>query len=233
MLPPETTQTIFPPPARLRAPRRRRRRPRPRRRRGRARRAAGSRPRSPRATHERARRGACRERPHLREEAAAADAVHEARRVARSVDGLPRGERGRERRRGLDLAGEDRRARRALAHRGGDAAREPAAAVRDEDRVDVRQVLEDLEADRAVARDHGADPRRDGRRGRRARGRPVLDEHLPPALERERRRSRAPSRSIASSLRAGRWSGTTTVHGTPSRRAFHATPCAMLPALAV
>src|SRR5688572_5109021 len=38
---------------------------------------------------------------------------------------------------------------------------------------------------------------------------------------------------MASRLAAGAWSGMMIVHGTPSRRAFHATPCAMLPALAV
>ncbi len=42
-----------------------------------------------------------------------------------------------------------------------------------------------------------------------------------------------PSRSMAASLVAGAWSGTTTVASTPSSRALHATPCAMLPALAV
>jgi hypothetical protein len=43
----------------------------------------------------------------------------------------------------------------------------------------------------------------------------------------------APSRSIASSLARGACSGTTTVQGTPMSLAFHATPCAMFPALAV
>src|SRR5215211_5537484 len=38
---------------------------------------------------------------------------------------------------------------------------------------------------------------------------------------------------MASSFVRGALSGTTTVHGTPNRRALHATPCAMLPALAV
>ena len=42
-----------------------------------------------------------------------------------------------------------------------------------------------------------------------------------------------PSRSIAASLASGAWSGTTMVAGTPSSRAVQATPCAMLPALAV
>ena len=42
-----------------------------------------------------------------------------------------------------------------------------------------------------------------------------------------------PSRSIAESFVAGAWSGTTTVQGIPSRRAFQATPWAMLPADAV
>ena len=44
---------------------------------------------------------------------------------------------------------------------------------------------------------------------------------------------RPPSRSIASSFVCGAVSGTTTVHGTPRSRAPHATPWAMLPALAV
>ncbi len=38
---------------------------------------------------------------------------------------------------------------------------------------------------------------------------------------------------MASSLVCGAWSGTTTVHGMPRSRAPQATPCAMLPALAV
>src|SRR5215831_302256 len=45
--------------------------------------------------------------------------------------------------------------------------------------------------------------------------------------------TRAPRRSTASSFAFGAWSGTTTVHGMPRRRAFQATPCAMLPAEAV
>ena len=44
---------------------------------------------------------------------------------------------------------------------------------------------------------------------------------------------RAPMRSIASNFVFGAWSGTTTWQGIPNRFAFHATPCAMLPALAV
>ncbi len=42
-----------------------------------------------------------------------------------------------------------------------------------------------------------------------------------------------PSRSIASSFVWGAWSGTITVHGMPSSRAAHPTPCAMFPALVV
>ena len=45
--------------------------------------------------------------------------------------------------------------------------------------------------------------------------------------------TRPPSRSIAAILASGAWSGTTIVAGTPSSRAVHATPFAMLPALAV
>ena len=45
--------------------------------------------------------------------------------------------------------------------------------------------------------------------------------------------TRAPMRSTAASFVAGAPSGTTTVHGMPSRCAFQATPCAMFPALAV
>ena len=44
---------------------------------------------------------------------------------------------------------------------------------------------------------------------------------------------RPPSASIAAIFTAGAESGTITVQETPSRRAFQATPCAMLPALAV
>ena len=45
--------------------------------------------------------------------------------------------------------------------------------------------------------------------------------------------TRPPSRSIAAILAWGAWSGTAMVAGTPSSRAVHAMPCAMLPALAV
>ena len=51
--------------------------------------------------------------------------------------------------------GEDPRRRTKGPQRGGDAAGEPAAAERDDDRVHVREVLEDLEADRAVSGDDG------------------------------------------------------------------------------
>ncbi len=43
----------------------------------------------------------------------------------------------------------------------------------------------------------------------------------------------APSRLTAFTFVAGALSGITTVQGTPRSRAPHATPCAMLPALAV
>ena len=42
-----------------------------------------------------------------------------------------------------------------------------------------------------------------------------------------------PKRSIAATFVAGAPSGTTIVAGTPRSRAAYATPCAMLPALAV
>ena len=45
--------------------------------------------------------------------------------------------------------------------------------------------------------------------------------------------TRPPKRSTAAILVSGAVSGTTTVHETPSLRADQATPCAMLPALAV
>ena len=61
----------------------------------------------------------------------------------------------------------------------------------------------------------------------------VLDERLPPSLVRHAYHASPPSRSMASSFVRGALSGTTTLHGTPSRRALQATPCAMLPALAV
>ena len=43
----------------------------------------------------------------------------------------------------------------------------------------------------------------------------------------------APSRVMAEIFASGAVSGTTTAHWMPSRRAFQATPWAMLPALAV
>jgi hypothetical protein len=67
---------------------------------------------------------------------------------------VPRGDRGGQRRGGLGLGSEDLGAGPERLDRAGDADRQPAAAVRDDHRVRVRQVVEDLQADRAVARHH-------------------------------------------------------------------------------
>src|SRR5262249_40776698 len=83
-------------------------------------------------------------------DAGTADAVDERARVLH-LDGLALLQRREERRRGRGLRRPDFRARTQLVDGRCDAARETAATVRRDDRVDVGQVLEDLEGDRAVA----------------------------------------------------------------------------------
>ena len=113
-----------------------------------------------------------------------------------------------------------------------DPGEEPAAAEGHEHGVDVGEVLDELEPDRAVPRHHPLVLDRVDEE-------PVdaleagLDDRLPPALERHldhacRRAARSPSSFVC-----GAWSGTTIVAGTPGSRAAHATPWAMFPALAV
>ena len=95
-----------------------------------------------------------RERPHLLEQATAADAVHEG---APTLDlrHLARREGGGQRRGGVDLGREDPRGLVKLPDAARDPRGEPAAAPRDQHDVRVGQVVEDLERDRAVPRHHG------------------------------------------------------------------------------
>ena len=74
------------------------------------------------------------------------DACQASKRLA-----CPARERHRQRRRGLRLRGVDTRVGPKRLHRAADAGQQPAAAERRDDRVDVGQILEDLEPDRAVA----------------------------------------------------------------------------------
>src|SRR5262245_37878184 len=87
---------------------------------------------------------------HFREDLGRADPVDEARRVV-DVHRPSDLERGRERGGGSDLGREDLAHRRERADRGRDPTGEPAASVRRDDRVDLGQVLEDLERDRAIS----------------------------------------------------------------------------------
>jgi hypothetical protein len=169
-----------------------------------------------------------RERPHLREHGLAADAVHEARRV-RDGDGAARGERGRKRRRGLDLGRPDASFRAQGPECRRDAAGEAAAAERHDDRVHVRKVFQDLEPDRRVSGDDGLvadrmdevalDP-----------GIAVVFEDLPPARIGELHRLRAQALDRGE-LCLRRGLGDDDRAGMPSLLAFHPTPWAMLPAL--
>ena len=114
-------------------------------------------------------------------------------------------------------------------HRGRDAAGQPTATDRHEDERDIRQVLDDLETDRALT---GDDPvvveRRDDRQS------PLRGDRLGACLSLvarpgRRRRSRRRRRATRSRLIAGASSGITTTAGMPSRRAARATPWAWLP----
>jgi cysteine desulfurase family protein (TIGR01976 family) len=93
------------------------------------------------------------QRPHAVQHPAAAGAVHERGPVI-DLDRVPGGHRRGQRRGGLGLGGEDLGVRPQRLDRAGDADRQPAAAVRDHHRVRVGQVVEDLQADRAVAGHH-------------------------------------------------------------------------------
>ena len=113
-------------------------------------------------------------------------------------------------------------------HGGRDAAGQPAATDRDEDDREVRQVLDDLEADRALA---GDDPvvveRRDDRQ---ARARPrALGDASRSSLAVPTVTISAPSAATRSRLMAGASDGMTMTAGTPSSRAARATPWAWFP----
>ena len=113
--------------------------------------------------------------------------------------------------------------------RDGDAARQPAAADRHEDRREVRQVLDHLEPDRALP---GDDPvvveRRDD--DEPAAGRDLERDLLALVAGRSRRRRPAPRPPRpAVRLIAGASDGITTTAGAPSSRAARATPWAWLP----
>jgi hypothetical protein len=122
------------------------------------------------------------ERPHLLQHSPRADAVHEARHVV-DLSRPARRERRGERRGGCDLAGQYPDAGRDRADRRRDAAREASSSIGNHDRGDVGQILQDLETDGAVSRDdggvaHGVDE------DSLDAGMVVLDDHLPPIVER-------------------------------------------------
>ena len=107
----------------------------------------------------------------------------------------------------------------------------PAAADRDDDLREVGHVLEQLEAERALAGDdvevvervHERQPfllARPLLRGREA----LLERSPPPTC------TVAPCPRAASALAIGASAGTKTSHGTPRAAAAAATPCAWLPA---
>src|SRR5438105_7827143 len=100
--------------------------------------------------HERSVEQLLREREHLREHARTADAVDERPRV-RDIESLALGEGGDERRRRVGLGREDLRARAQRARGRGDPGCQTSTTERHDDRVDLRQILEDLEPDGAVA----------------------------------------------------------------------------------
>ena len=134
----------------------------------------------------------------------------------------------RERRARGDLRRPPRRPARRL-HRDGDARGQPAAADRDDDLREVGHVLEQLEAERALAGDDVGSsngwtntiPLSRARSCAAARHSSIL---APPMW------TVAPWPRVASALAIGASAGTKTSHGTPSAAAAAATPCAWLPA---
>src|SRR6185369_280141 len=93
-----------------------------------------------------------RYRPHLGKHSTEADAGDEAR-IARRVDRSARLARRLEGMRAVELAHDDLHGAARRTQSVGDAAGEPAAAERHEDRLDVRQVFEYFRRERAVSRE--------------------------------------------------------------------------------
>ena len=118
----------------------------------------------------------------------------------------------------LGLGPDDPRPRAQRADGGGDPGDEATATDRDHDLVGIGAVRGDLQADGALARNHG--PVIEGRDERIA---VPADQFVGGRHPRRQRRLvvtiRAPSRRTGSSLTGGALSGTTTVAGTPSRAA--------------
>ena len=143
-------------------------------------------------------------------------------------------ERGGQRRRRVRLGGEDARRRPGCADRGRDPGKQSAAAERRHDGVDVGEILEDLEPDRAVARDEPVVVERmheGAGQARSWRGGVVITVCQHSSYE--ARTIVAPSRSSAWILVSGAVSMTRTDAFAPTIRAANATPSAALPALTV
>ena len=138
---------------------------------------------------------------------------------------LARGARAAELRRARRLDADHARVRQPQLDRRGQPGAEPAAADRNEHRLDVGQVVGDLEAHRALPRD---DPRMIVRRHERQPffahelfGRDMRSAVVVPAST-----TRAPSRSAPPRLAGVTVVGITTVAGTPNSLAASATACA-------
>ena len=230
MLPPETTQTSFAgralgQTARRRRARRRRLPPRC----ARARRGGGWRPPFPRERRRGIPRGAKRPGPRAR----AARSARRCRRRSSACSRCSWAVRLRARpSKGAAVSTSQAQTfavEAAAAQRRGDAAGEAASAPRHEHGVDIGQVLQDLQADRPVARDDGGVGRRVDEEPLHARDSACstrICHHVAYGTFTMRAESRAIAASLVvrSVLRARR-----RCTGCPLRRASHATPCAMLP----
>ena len=141
----------------------------------------------------------------------------------------PRAQRFPRVRRELGLDADDAGVRPERPDRRRDAARQPAAADRDEDGGEIGQVLDDLETDGALA---GDDPVVVVRRDDRQAALGARSPRRPAGARRWRSRPTtisAPSAATRSRLIAGASDGMTTTAGAPSSRAARATPWAWLP----
>ena len=130
------------------------------------------------------------------------------------------------------LDADEARVRPQRAQRDRDPGGEAAAADRQHERLDVGQLLRELEPDRPLAGDHVAvlervDERRTGAARVLEAPRPA-PRRTPPRRGRSRRRTTG----VASTLAIGASSGMKTVAVIPSSRAARATACPWLPALA-
>ena len=112
-----------------------------------------------------------------------------------------------------------------------DAGEQPAAAERRDHRIDVRQILDDLQRHRAVAADEVVVVERVHQPAGHAIGPVVLDR--PPALVEGRLDDRRAEPLDRRELGLRARCPSPAPHGAPARRAASATPCAALPALTV